>query len=262
MQETAAQGAMNAAHAAGKAAEHAEGPLHQFVIKPLIPIRIGEWDFSFTNSSLWMVIAVAVVSAIFLLGQNRLVPHRLQSIREMAYEFVATLTRDILHEDARPFFPFIFTLFIFILAANLLGMIPYSFTITSHIIVTFALALVVFVLATVVGFVKHGVRYLKLFVPSGVPPLMLIILVPVEIMSYFIRPFSLSVRLFANMMAGHTMLKIFAGFVVSLGIIGGWLPLAMMVAFTGLEFLVAFLQAFVFMVLSIIYISDALHPEH
>ncbi len=264
MQEAPVHTTTAVAEAAGKAAEHAgaEGPLHQFVIKPLVPIRIGEWDFSFTNSSLWMVIAVAVVSAVFLFGQNRLVPHRLQSIRELAYEFVANLTRDILHDEGRPFFPFVFTLFIFILAANLLGMIPYSFTVTSHIIVTFALALVVFVLATVVGFVKNGFRYLKLFVPSGVPWYMLPILVPVEIISYFTRPFSLSVRLFANMMAGHTMLKVFGGFVVALGIIGGWAPLALMVAFTGLEFLVAFLQAYVFMVLTIIYLSDALHPEH
>ncbi len=259
-----AETAATAAQAAGHAAEAAEkfDPLHQFHIEPLVPIRIGDLDFSFTNASLWMVIAVAVVSFVFLFGSNRIVPHRLQSIRELAYEFVANATRDILHDEGRPFFPFIFTLFVFILAANLLGMIPYSFTVTSHIIVTFALAIVVFVLATIVGFVKNGVRYLKLFVPSGVPAYMLPILVPVEVMSYFTRPISLSVRLFANMMAGHTMLKVFGSFVVALGILGGWAPLAMMVALTGLEFLVAFLQAYVFMVLSIIYLSDALHPEH
>ena len=268
MQGMAQHAAAQATEAAQAAAAHAAAgaekfdPLHQFHIKPLVPIRIGELDFSFTNSSLWMVIAVAVVSLVFLLGKNRIVPHRLQSIRELAYEFVANVTRDILHDEGRPFFPFIFTLFVFILAANLLGMIPYSFTFTSHIIVTFALAMVVFVLATVVGFVKNGVRYLKLFVPSGVPVYMLPVLVPIEVISYFTRPISLSVRLFANMMAGHTMLKVFASFVVALGFIGGWAPLAMMVALTGLEFLVAFLQAYVFMVLSVIYLSDALHPEH
>ena len=250
--------------AAAQAASHGGGfdPLHQFQIHPLVPIRIGDIDFSFTNSSLWMVIAVALVTIIFLFGENRMIPGRLQSVREMAYEFVANITRDILHDEGRPFFPFVFALFLFILAANMLGMIPYSFTVTSHIIVTFALAVVVFLLATIVGFVKHGFRYLKLFVPSGVPLFMMPILVPVEVLSYFTRPISLSVRLFANMMAGHTMLKVFASFVVALGVIGGWAPLAMMVALTGLEFLVAFLQAYVFMVLSIIYISDALHPEH
>ncbi len=264
MGEQAHGGAAAVAHEAAQAASHGGGfdPLHQFQIHPLVSIRIGEVDFSFTNSSLWMVIAVALVTIIFLFGENRMIPGRLQSVREMAYEFVANITRDILHDEGRPFFPFVFALFLFILAANMLGMIPYSFTVTSHIIVTFALAVVVFLLATIVGFVKHGFRYLKLFVPSGVPLFMMPILVPVEVLSYFTRPISLSVRLFANMMAGHTMLKVFASFVVALGIIGGWAPLAMMVALTGLEFLVAFLQAYVFMVLSIIYISDALHPEH
>ncbi len=264
MSEQAEAMAAAAGNAAAHAAEAAEkfDPLHQFAIKTLVPIRIGNLDFSFTNSALWMVIAVLVISFIFLFGQNRIVPGRLQSIRELAYEFVANITRDILHDEGRPFFPFIFALFVFILAANMLGMIPYSFTFTSHIIVTFALAMAVFLLATVVGFVKHGVRYLKLFVPSGVPIYMMPILVPIEVISYFTRPISLSVRLFANMMAGHTMLKVFASFVIGLGIIGGWAPLAMMVALTGLEFLVAFLQAYVFMVLSVIYLSDALHPEH
>ncbi len=237
-------------------------PLHQFHIKPLVPIRMGDIDLSFTNSSLWMLLAVLAVLALLLLGNNRLVPSRLQSVREMLYEFISNNTRDILGDAGRPFFPLLFTLFMFILAANMLGMIPYSFTVTSHIIVTFALALFVFLLATIVGFVRHGVHYLKIFVPSGVPAPMLLVLVPIEVISYFTRPISLSVRLFANMMAGHTMLKVFASFVVALGVIGGWAPLAMMVALTGLEFLVAFLQAYVFTVLTIIYLSDAIHMGH
>jgi len=256
------------AHGAAEAAQAAHGgghgfdPLHQFQIQPLVPIRLGDVDLSFTNSSLWMLIAVVVVLALLMAGGNRLVPSRLQSVREMLYEFIADNTRDILGDAGRPFFPFLFTLFMFILAANMLGMIPYSFTVTSHIIVTFALALFVFLLATVVGFIRHGAHYLKIFVPSGVPAPMLLVLVPIEVISYFTRPISLSVRLFANMMAGHTMLKVFASFVVGLGIIGGWAPLAMMVALTGLEFLVAFLQAYVFTVLTIIYLSDAIHMGH
>jgi F-type H+-transporting ATPase subunit a len=160
------------------------------------------------------------------------------------------------------YFPFIFTLFMFVLFANMLGMIPYTFTVTSHIIVTFALAIVVFIGVTIIGFIKHGAGYLKLFVPSGVPVFLLPLLVVIEVISYLTRPVSLSVRLFANMMAGHTMLKVFGSFVVGLGIIGGWAPLAFMVAFTGLEVLVAFLQAYVFAILSCIYLNDALHMHH
>ena len=251
---------------AHKAAEAANGlgvdPMHQFVIQPIVPIRIGSLDLSFTNSTLWMFITVGVIAAFLLLGGTRLVPSRWQAMKEASYEFIADLVRDILGDEGRPFFPFVFALFMFILTANMLGMVPYSFTVTSHIIVTFALALFVFVLATVVGFVKHGVRYLRLFVPSGVPPLMLVLLVPIEIISYFTRPISLSVRLFANMMAGHAMLKVFGGFVVALGILGGWLPLAVMVGVTALEVLVAFLQAFVFVMLTVIYFNDALHLDH
>jgi len=255
-----------AAHKAAEAAEAAGGlaidPMHQFVIHRIIPVKIGGLDLSFTNASLWMVIIVAVAALFLLGGGTRVVPSRWQSVKEMTYEFVAGTMRDILGDSGRAFFPFVFTLFIFILLANMLGMVPYSFTVTSHIIVTFALALFVFLLATVVGFIKHGVGYLKLFVPSGVPAYMLALLVPVEIISYFTRPVSLSVRLFANMMAGHTMLKVFGAFVVGLGIIGGWAPLAMMVALTGLEVLVAFLQAYVFAVLTVIYLNDAINMHH
>ena len=234
-------------------------PMHQFEIKRLIPVKIGNLDFSFTNASLWMVIIVCVVCLLLLLPSYKIIPGRLQSIGELAYEFIANMMRDILGDSGRSFFPFIFTLFMFILAANMLGMVPYSFTVTSHIIVTFGLAAFIFIGATIVGFAKHGARYLKLFVPSGVPTLLLPLLVVIEVISYFTRPISLSVRLFANMMAGHTMLKVFAGFVVAMGVLGGWAPLAMMVALTGLEILVAFLQAYVFAVLTCIYLNDAIN---
>lgn len=237
-------------------------PMHQFEIKRLINLDFGGIDASFTNASLWMVIIVGVVALVLLSGSSKIIPGRLQSIGELAYEFIANMMRDILGESGRAFFPFVFTLFMFILAANMLGMIPYSFTVTSHIIVTFGLAAAVFIGATVIGFIRHGAGYLKLFVPSGVPALLLPLLVVIETISYFTRPISLSVRLFANMMAGHTMLKVFAGFVVAMGVLGGWIPLAFMVALTGLEILVAFLQAYVFAVLTCIYLNDAINMHH
>ena len=169
---------------------------------------------------------------------------------------------DTAGSKAKPYFPFIFSLFMFVLYCKMLGMLPYSFTVTSHIIVTFALATIIFVGVTIIGFVNHGVGYLKLFIPSGVPIILLPLIVTIEIISYLSRPVSLSVRLFANMMAGHTMLKVFGGFVISLGIIGGWLPLSFSVALTGLEILVAFLQAYVFAILTCIYLNDALNLNH
>ena len=178
------------------------------------------------------------------------------------YEFIDNMTHEVLGHHSRTFFPFVLTLFTFILTCNVLGLIPYAFTVTSHIIVTLALALTVFIGATIVGFMRNGARYLKIFVPSGVPPLILIILVPIEIVSYFIRPFSLSIRLFANMMAGHMMLKVAAGFVIMLGIFAGWFPLIATVALYALELLVALLQAYVFALLTCLYLSDALHVDH
>ena len=169
------------------------------------------------------------------------------------------MVRDNVGTDGMKYFPFVFTLFMFVLALNLLGMVPYSFTVTSHIIVTFALAAFIFVGVTLIGFIRHGVKFLKFFVPSGVPFVMLPLLVVIEVISYLTRPISLSVRLFANMMAGHTMLKVFGAFVVALGFLGGWAALGFMVAFTGLEILVAFLQAYVFAILTCIYLNDALH---
>ncbi len=244
----------------------AEGhsPLEQFAIKRLVPIDAGGVDVSITNSSVFMVIIIALVTLFLTLSMSgrSLVPGRWQSMAELSYEFIARMIRDNVGSEGRQYFPFIFTLFMFILFANLLGMIPYSFTVTSHIIVTFALAAVVFIGVTVIGFVKHGAHFLRLFVPSGVPIVLLPLLVLIEILSYLTRPISLSVRLFANMMAGHTMLKVFAGFVVALGVLGGWAPLAFIVALTGLEIGIAFLQAYVFTILTCIYLNDAMHPGH
>lgn len=239
-------------------------PLEQFQIKRFVPIEVGGIDASFTNSALWMILAVLVTSALMLLAMNRraLVPGRWQSIAEMSYEFVAGMVRDNVGDEGKKYFPFIFTLFMFILGANLLGMVPYSFTPTSHIIVTFAMAFVVFIGVTVIGFARHGLHFFGFFVPKGVPPALLPLLVVIEVISYLIRPVSLSVRLFANMLAGHTMLKVFAGFIIALGILGGWAPLAFVVALTGLEILIAFLQAYVFTILTCLYLNDAVHMHH
>jgi F-type H+-transporting ATPase subunit a len=239
-------------------------PLEQFEIKPIVPLEIGGVDVSFTNSALWMVAAVVVTTLVLTIGMRgrAMVPGRMQSIAELSYEFIANMIKDNAGSEGRPYFPFLFTLFFFILFCNLLGMIPYSFTPTSHIIVTFAMAFVVFIGVTIIGIAKNGVGFLKLFAPSGVPIFLLFILVPIEIISYFVRPISLSLRLFANMMAGHTMLKVFGGFVVSLGIVAGWAPLLFIVALTGLEIGIALLQAYVFTVLSCLYLHDALHPGH
>ena len=196
-----------------------------------------------------------------VLGMRRraLVPGRWQSAAELSYEFVANLLRDTVGSEGRKYFPFVFTLFMFILFGNMLGMIPYSFTFTSHIIVTFALALVVFLGVTVLGFVKHGIHFFSFFVPPGVSVVLWPLMIPIEIISYLSRPISLAVRLFANLTAGHTMLKVFAGFIISMGIVGGILPLAFVVALTGLELLIAFLQAYVFTILTCFYINDAIH---
>jgi F-type H+-transporting ATPase subunit a len=255
-----------AEHAAG-GATHGIDPMHQFEIKRYIDLRDYGLDFlSFTNSSLYMVIAIVVITAFFYYAMrgHSLVPGRWQSMAELSYEFVAKMVTDNTGREGMQFFPFVFTLFIFILTLNMLGMIavPGAFTVTSHIIVTFTLALMVFFLVTIVGFIKNGPGFLKLFVPSGVPLILLPLITILEAFSFLIRPISLSVRLFANMMAGHMMLKVFGAFVIGLGLAGGWAPLLFMVAFTGLEVLVAFLQAFVFAVLTCIYLNDALHMHH
>ena len=239
-------------------------PLEQFEIKRLIPVEIGGIDASFTNSALWMIIAFLVVTLLMTLAmrQRALVPGRLQSVAELSYEFIANMIRENVGDEGKKYFPFIFSLFMFILAANLLGMVPYSFTPTSHIVVTFAMAFVVFIGVTLIGFARHGLHFLGFFVPAGVPKALLPLLVVIEVISYLIRPVSLSVRLFANMLAGHTMLKVFAGFVIALGVLGGWAPLAFVVALTGLEILIAFLQAYVFTILTCLYLNDAIHLHH
>ena len=235
-------------------------PLAQFEIKALVPIQFGELDLSFTNSALFMVIAVTLATAFLMIGTRRgnLVPGRWQSLAEISYEFVAGMIRDNVGQEGRKYFPFIFSLFMFVLFGNLLGLLPYSFTYTSHIIVTFALAAFVFVGVTVIGFMKHGLPFLKFLMPTGVPIYMAPLIVPIEILSYFTRPVSLALRLFANMTAGHTMLKVFAGFVATLGVLGV-VPLALVAALTGLEFIIAFLQAYVFTILTCVYLNDALH---
>ena len=247
--------------AAGAAAEHGEkiiDPIHQFQIHKIIDLG----PFSLTNSGLWAIIAVVCITLLFLLAPKNLIPTRLQSVAESIYEFIHNMTEEVLHENARTYFPFVLTLFTFILFCNVLGLVPYSFTVTSHIIVTLALALVVFIGATIIGFMRNGFGYLKLFVPSGVPVVLLPLVVVIEVVSYFIRPMSLSIRLFANMMAGHMMLKVMAGFVVMLGVTAGWLPLIAMVGLYGLELLVAALQAYVFALLTCMYLSDAMHVDH
>ncbi len=240
-------------------------PMHQFEVYRIGPeINFGNISLSFTNASLFMTISAISIMLFLFMGTKKklLIPNKIQLISEMSYSFVVKMINDTAGSSARPYFPFIFTLFMFVLFCNMVGMLPYSFTVTSHIIVTFVLAATVFIGVTIIGFIKHGIKYLELFVPKGVPIMLLPLIIIIEIISYLSRPVSLSVRLFANMMAGHTMLKVFGGFVVSLGLIGGWLPLSFSVALTGLEVLVAFLQAYVFAILTCIYLNDALNLHH
>jgi F-type H+-transporting ATPase subunit a len=235
-------------------------PLQQFEIKPIAPIEVGGVDISFTNSSLFMVIVITAVTLFLVLGMRKraMVPGRWQSMAELSYEFIAGLIRENVGHEGRAYFPFVFTLFMFILFANIIGLIPYSFTVTSHIIVTFALAAVVFLGVTVIAILKHGVKFFGFFLPPGAPIYLAPLMVPIEVLSYLARPVTLALRLFANMMAGHTLLKVIAGFVVLLGLFG-IAPLAVLVALFLLELIVAILQAYVFAILTCIYLHDALH---
>ena len=239
-------------------------PMEQFEIKRLIPLHLGGLDVSYTNAALWMTIAIALMAFIFVYGMRRqaLVPGRLQGVAESGYEFIAKMVSDNVGEGGKKYFPFILTLFLFVLGCNALGLIPYSFTPTSHIIVTFAMAAFVFIGVTIIAFFKHGLHFFSFFAPKGVPLWLMPILVPIEVISYLIRPLTLSVRLFANMLAGHIMLKVFAGFVIMVGIFFGWLPLIFTSAFFALEVLVACLQAYVFAILTCLYLNDALHLHH
>lgn len=235
-------------------------PVEQFKLKSLVPFELGGVDLSYTTSSLWMTITVIGVTAFLTLSMRggRLVPGRWQSMAEMSYEFIANMIRENVGAEGRKYFPFIFTLFMFILVGNLVGMIPFAYTFTSQIIVTFAMAATIFIGVTVIGLVRHGLHFFSLFVPSGTPLILAPLLIPIEVISYFVRPVSLSVRLFANMMAGHTMMKVFGGFTVLLGVLGV-APIILLVALTGFEIMVAVLQAYVFTVLTCLYLNDAIH---
>lgn len=245
-------------------------PIKQFEILPIVPLQIGNFDISYTNSSLWMTIAV-IFSITFLslaIRQKAVVPGRMQAFAEMMYSFIANMIRDNIGMKGRQYFPLIFTLFIVVLLGNMLGMLPYSFTYTSHILVTAALAFLIFFLVLVVGFYKHGLHFLSLFLPPGVPWWLIPLILPIEIMSFLTRPITLSVRLFANMIAGHIMLKVFAGFSVGMmslgygGLLAGLLPMLFNSVMIGFEFLIAFLQAYVFAILSCIYLKDTVEIDH
>ena len=247
-------------------------PIHQFNITNIFTIgQIGGHTIAFTNSSAFMLLTVAVIALLAVTGLKRqlLVPDRFQSAAELSYVFVANMIRSTAGEDGMRFYALVYSIFMFILVSNVIGIIPYAFTVTSHIIVTASFALLVFLTVLSYGFYKNGLRFFKLFVPQGMPFYILPLVVSIEIISFLSRPVSHSVRLFANMLAGHVALKVFASFVVMLGAslgaigwLGGVLPLAMTVGLTALELLVAFLQAYVFAILTCIYLNDAIHPGH
>jgi F-type H+-transporting ATPase subunit a len=246
-------------------------PIHQFEIKNLFTLfTVGNTHIAFTNSALYMVIALAVIALLMLgaTGSRAMIPGRLQSVAEMSYEFVANTLRSSAGTEGMRFFPLVFSLFMFILVLNVIGIIPYTFTVTSHIIITVSLSLLVFFTVIIYGFWRNGLKFFKLFVPSGIPIYILPLVTFIEVLSFLSRPVSHSVRLFANMLAGHITLKVFGGFVTMLGALGvvGWLgavlPLGLTVALTALELLVAFLQAYVFAILTCIYLNDAIHPGH
>ncbi len=246
-------------------AEGHHSPLTQFEIHPIGGrIEIGGVDASFTNSALWMAIVVAAITIFMVMGmrERAIVPGRWQALCELLYDFVANLIRENVGSEGRQYFPLIFSLFMFILFSNLFGLLPGAFTVTSHIIVTFAMAISVFAMVTVIACVRHGLHFATYFIPKGAPLWMLPLMIPIEIVSYLIRPITLSVRLFANMVAGHVMLAVIGGFVFALGIWAGWLPLAFITALIGLEFLIACLQAYVFTILTCIYLNDAIHLHH
>tara|TARA_E500000178_G_scaffold95053_1_gene94030 strand:+ start:204 stop:944 length:741 start_codon:yes stop_codon:yes gene_type:complete len=241
-------------------------PLAQFEIKKIFSLEFSGYDISFTNSSLTMILTVFLISFFLFLGLKKtsIIPNKFQTLVELSYDFIGSMINDNIGKEGLKYYPFIFSIFFFILIGNLIGMLPFSFTWTSHIIVTFAISFFIFLMVTFLAIYKHGLlKFLAFFAPSGVPKPMLILLIPIEIISYISRPISLSVRLFANMMAGHTLLKVIGGFVFVLAansyIVGGILPIAFLVALTGLEIVIAFLQAYVFAILTCLYINDAIH---
>lgn len=236
-------------------------PLHQFQIKPILDLEVFGMNLSFSNSSLAVFFTIFVCYLFFRIGlsSNSLIPTRFQALIELMYQLVASTFEKNVGKKGKEYFPFVFSIFFFILFGNLLGMIPYMFTFTSHIIATFTLAMIVFIFVTILGFALHGAKFVSYFVPKGAPKMLLPLLIPIELLSYISRPVSLSIRLFANMMAGHTMLKVFAGFSTMMGIYGGIFPMGINVILTGFEILVAALQAYVFCVLTCLYIHDAVH---
>lgn len=245
-------------------------PIHQFEIQPIIEYSIGGTDLSFTNSALWMVIGT-IVSTMFLsiaMKRKSMVPGRLQMVAELLYEFIAKMVRDNIGSKGRKYFPFVFTLFMFVLMGNVLGLLPYSFTYTSHLAVTGGLAVLVFLIVIIGGFYHHGVHFLSLFVPSGAPLWLMPLIIPIEVLSFFVRPLTLSVRLFANMMAGHIMIKVVAGFAVaamSMGAAGvalGLLPVGINTVMYAFELLVALIQAYVFALLTCVYLKDTVDLHH
>ncbi len=245
-------------------------PVQQFEITPLVPLEISGYDISFTNSSLWMAFALIISTLYFTISMRKksLVPSRAQAFSEMAYEMVANMIRENIGSRGRQYFPLIFTLFMLVLLGNVLGLLPYSFTYTSHIIVTAALALMIFFMVIVIGIYRHGLHFFGLFLPPGVPILMLPLIVPIEIMSFIIRPITLSVRLFANMVAGHIMIKVIAGFSVmmasigTIGVLAGIIPMMFNSVIIGFELLIAALQAYVFAILSCVYLKDTIEINH
>jgi F-type H+-transporting ATPase subunit a len=244
-------------------------PIEQFQLHKLFTIgHIGNQEIAFTNSSAYMFGSVALISLLMIGTGSKLVPGRLQSVAEISYEFVANTIRSTAGKEGMKFFPLVFSLFMFVTVSNIVGVIPYNFTVASHLIVTAALAVLVFLTVLIYGFYKNGLRFLKLFVPSGIPIAILPLVVFIEVFSFLLRPISHSVRLFANMLAGHIALAVFASFIPLLaglgiaGYFGAVLPLGMVIALSALELLVAFLQAYVFTILTCIYLNDAIHPGH
>jgi F-type H+-transporting ATPase subunit a len=246
-------------------------PIHQFIVHPIIPIHVGGVDLSFTNSAMWMVIGVIVSTALLTLATRKkaMVPNRLQAMSEMLYQFIGGMIRENIGTGGMQYFPLVFTLFVIVLMGNLLGMIPFSFTYTSHIIVTAGLALMIFFTVLVLGIFRHGTHFFSLFVPPGVPIWLFPLIIPIELISFLVRPITLSVRLFANMMAGHLMLKVFAGFSVAMllgfgaaGFVAGLVPMLFNVLLICFEVLIALLHAYVFTVLSCIYLKDTVELHH
>lgn len=236
-------------------------PLSQFDIKPLLSLKLGSIDLSFTNSSLFMLIATILSATILILPMRnaRLIPNRMQNVAELLYQFVSDTIVGATGEEGKKYFPFVFSLFLFILVCNLLGMLPYSFTVTSHIVVTFALASLVFLVVTAIAFMRHGLHFFAFFLPQGTPLWLAPLMVLIELFTYLARPISLSIRLAANMVAGHILLKVLAGFILMMGALWGWIPIPFIVIMTGFEIFVAILQAYIFTILTCVYLNDAIN---